>query len=201
MSLMVKPICISLCDFSGNWSKPWEETHQVIRVDLKHGSDVRFFEFINKPIDAILAAPPCTSFALSGAQYWKTKDIDGRTAEGLALVDACCRIIAIHDPRVWALENPVGRLIKWLGPYHHIFHPCEYAGWADKPAEDAYKKKTCLWGNFAIPDMKPVEPIRVCAQGSWLQKLGGSSEKTKELRSMTPKGFSRAFYEANKSDV
>ena len=29
----------------------------------------------------ILAAPPCTDFAGSGAQYWKTKDEDGRTKE------------------------------------------------------------------------------------------------------------------------
>jgi hypothetical protein len=28
--------------------------------------------------------------------------------------------------------------------------------------------------------------------------LGGKSERTKELRSITPMGFAKAFYEANK---
>lgn len=28
-------------------------------------------------------------------------------------------------------------------------------------------------------------------------KLGGKSERTKELRSMTPLGFAKAFFEAN----
>jgi len=45
--------------------------------------------------------------------------------------------------------------------------------------------------------MNYVEPVKVCEQGSWLQKLGGKSEKTKTLRSATPMGFARAFYEAN----
>jgi len=40
----------------------------------------------NGTIDAILAAPPCTDFASSGAQYWPEKDRDGRTAYSLELV-------------------------------------------------------------------------------------------------------------------
>jgi hypothetical protein len=49
-----------------------------------------------------------------------------------------------------------------------------------------------------MPDMTNiVDPTRVCGQGSWLMKLGGKSEKTKELRSMTPMGFAYAFYEVN----
>lgn len=69
------------------------------------------------------------------------------------------------------------------------FHPWEYG--------DAYTKKTALWGEFNEPVRTPVEPIRACAQGSWVQKLGGKSERTKELRSATPMGFARAFFLAN----
>jgi hypothetical protein len=43
------------------------------------------------------------------------------------------------------------------------------------------------------PSVKPIE-----ANQSWIMKLGGKSEKTKELRSITPLGFAYAFYEANK---
>ena len=76
----------------------------------------------------------------------------------------------------------------------------EFGPWYWQPHwfGDAYTKKTGLWGNFNrdLP-RNDVAPVRVCNQGSWIQRLGGKSDKTKELRSMTPMGFARAFYAAN----
>lgn len=60
-----------------------------------------------------------------------------------------------------------------------------------------YTKRTCLWGDFRLPEKRRREPIKVCAQGSWLQRLGGKSDATKEARSDTPLGFARAFAAAN----
>ncbi len=107
----------------------------------------------------------------------------------MSVTIACLRIIATCQPKFWALENPVGRLRKWMSDPRLIFNPCDYG--------DPYTKKTLLWGRFNLPERNSVEPIRVCSQGSWLQKLGGKSEKTKMLRSITPPGFAQAFYEAN----
>lgn len=145
-------------------------------------------------IHGILAAPPCTDFAVSGAQYWKAKDADGRTAASLALVRATLAIIDAYRPAWWALENPVGRLNKLVpelepfGPWY--FQPHWYG--------DPWTKKTGLWGTFNrnLP-RNDVEPIRYNSQGSWTQSLGGKSERTKELRSMTPEGFALAFARAN----
>ena len=68
------------------------------------------------------------------------------------------------------------------------FNPCDYG--------DAYKKRTLLWGNFNTNLKKnPVEPV---IPSPLHQKLGGKSAKTKELRSITPPGFARAFFEANR---
>lgn len=182
---------LSLCDYSGTWSQPYVDAgYDVVRVDIKRGQDVRLFEALPFPVRGVLAAPPCTAFTNSGAQYWAGKDEDGRTLEALALVDACMRIITVHRPQWWALENPVGRLQRWLGKPRMAFDPCDYG--------DAYTKRTLLWGHFTEPlKTKRVEPERVSSQGSWLMKLGGSSERTKELRSITPSGFARAFFEAN----
>jgi hypothetical protein len=182
---------LSLCDYSGAWSQPYADAgYDVVRVDIKRGQDIRLFEALRFPVRGVLAAPPCTAFASSGAQYWKAKDQDGRTLEALALVDACMRIIAVHKPQWWALENPVGRLKRYLGPPRMAVDPCDYG--------DAYTKRTLLWGDFTPPPKNTrVEPERVSSQGSWLMKLGGSSERTKELRSVTPAGFARAFFEAN----
>lgn len=60
-----------------------------------------------------------------------------------------------------------------------------------------YTKKTMLWGHFNAPVLSNRAPIAVCKQGSWLQKLGGKGEATKQARSETPAGFARAFWEAN----
>lgn len=190
-------LILSLCDHSGRWPSFYtpEDGYFVRRVDLKSGDDVRLLLYIEQRVHGILAAPPCTAFAGSGAQYWNEKDRDGRTTDGLSIVDACLRAVVAHKPKWWALENPVGRLRRYLGPPAFAFHPHEFAGWGDD--SDRYTKRTLLWGEFTPPETRPAPPIRSNSQGSWVQSLGGKSERTKELRSMTPLGFARAFREAN----
>lgn len=191
-----KPTIISLFDATGNWSRFYSEAgYHVILVDLAHGKDIFTWEPPNGlKVRGILAAPPCTDFAASGAQYWKAKDADGRTAESLRLLNRMLDLIWQLNPDWWAFENPVGRinkLIPWLryyGPWY--FQPFWYG--------DPYTKKTGLWGNFNrnLPRVE-VAPIKACSQGSWVQQLGGKSERTKYLRSVTPLGFARAFFAAN----
>lgn len=191
---------LSLFDYSGNWSDPWREHgYQVLQVDLKHGIDVLELTPEDIPfesLDVLLAAPPCTDFASSGAQYWKVKDQDGRTEHSMDLVSKVLELVEHYNPRVWCIENPVGRLstlFPELGkPWY--FNPCEYAGWCDHPQSEAYNKKTGLWGVFQIPQKNMVNPV---LGNSPIMKLGGNRERTKELRSITPVGFSRAFCNAN----
>jgi site-specific DNA-cytosine methylase len=183
---------LSLFDYSGNWPSFYKANgYDVFSLDIKSGFDILDLQPNDVPnVYGILAAPPCTDFAGSGAQYWKAKDEDGRTAASLALIDKVLEIVSWYpDLKFWALENPVGRLQKLrpqLGkPWY--FQPHWYG--------DAYTKKTGLYGNFNkdLP-RNDVEPD----PNSWIMKLGGKSERTKELRSMTPLGFAKAFYEANK---
>src|SRR4051812_9912358 len=64
---------LSLCDYTGEWSKPYREAgYDVRQVDIQRGEDVRLFRFCG-PIRGVLAAPPCTHFARSGARHWKNK--------------------------------------------------------------------------------------------------------------------------------
>jgi len=175
---------LSLCDYTGNWSRPYEERgYHVIRVDLQHGQDVRLLEKVNAPIRGILAAPPCDAFAGSGARWWAGKGLLP-LCEGLSIVDACLRAVVVHRPAWWALENPVGRLRKYLGAPTLIFHPCDFG--------DPYTKKTLLWGSFNEPARHPVEPI----EGSKMHLVAPSPNR-KNIRSATPMGFARAFAEAN----
>ena len=193
---------LSLFDYTGNWAQPWKDGgYRVVLVDIKHGDDVLKIDqdWLKQyaPVFGVLAAPPCTDFSVSGAQYWKAKDADGRTEAALKLVRKTLWIVKQLQPSLsfWALENPVGRLNKLIPALMH------YGPWYFEPWHygDAYTKKTGLWGVFNRDLVRnEVEPVRVCSQGSWLMQLGGKSERTKELRSATPMGFARAFYEANK---
>ena len=175
---------LSLCDYTGNWSRPYRDAgYNVIQVDLKHGDDVRLFQY-QGDVHGILAAPPCTAFAGSGARWWKDKDESGQLLEGLSIVDACMRIIITHRPAWWVLENPVGRLRRYIGPPQMTFNPCDYG--------DPYTKRTLLWGYFNKPVMNPVEPT----EGSKMHRLPPSEDRAAK-RSETPMGFARAFFEAN----
>lgn len=96
----------------------------------------------------------------------------------------------------YCVENPRGVLssVPHIGKPHYRFDPCDYAGYADDPAGDAYTKETCLWtGNgFVMPSVKPELPLL----GSKMHKLPPTDDRA-ELRSKTPQGFARAVKEAN----
>jgi hypothetical protein len=74
---------LSLFDYSGIWSAPYKKAgYNVIRHDLKFGQDI-FTDTLSaaiddylegNPIHGILAALPCTDFAVSGALHFAKKD-------------------------------------------------------------------------------------------------------------------------------
>lgn len=180
----MKPIILDLCGGTGSWSKPYKKSGYDVRI-ITLPQDVRLVELPKEKIHGILAAPPCTHFAGSGARWWKNKGT-AALLEGLSVADACIRIIQFTKPDWWALENPVGRLSRYIGKPIMTFNPCDYG--------DPYTKRTLLWGSFNPPLKKPVKPI----EGSKLwAKYGGKSERTKEMRSITPQGFVQAFFKAN----
>lgn len=175
---------LSLCDFTGEWSKPYREAgYDVRQVDIRRGDDVRLFEALPYPVRGVLAAPPCTHLASSGARWWEGKG-EQALLDAMAVVDACLRIITVHRPLWWVLENPVGRLTRFLGDPRMAFDPADYG--------DPYTKRTLLWGDFKCPAKRPVEAV----EGSRMHRLPPSPDRA-ALRSVTPAGFARAFFEAN----
>lgn len=210
-----KNTILSLFDYSGNWSKPYRENNfNVLQIELKLGINILKWDYkkdsrITGKVIGILAAVPCTDFALSGAKHFFEKDRDGRTAESIKLLNKTLEIIDYFKPDFWAIENPASRIHKMnletaksqkeynrLGKPVLKFHPWHYAGHDPLPDKSRYNKQTWLWGNFALPLKKEQSPLSKEFPG--FLKLGGKSEKTKELRSITPLGFSYAFYSANK---
>lgn len=178
-------LILDLCGGTGAWSKPYADAgYKVLIVDpLVNGTDVRLFERIDEPVHGVLAAPPCTHLAGSGARWWAAKG-EAALLESLSVVDACLRVVAVHSPAWWVMENPVGRLPRFIGKPKMYFNPCDYG--------DPYTKKTALWGEFTEPKKNPVEP-----EGPNPIFYAPPSPDRWKIRSVTPAGFARAFFEAN----
>ncbi len=188
-------VILDLCGGTGAWSKPYADAGYAVRV-VTLPNDIRLFKKSKEKIYGILAALPCTHFAKVGNRWWPAKDEDGRTLEGISVMDAGLRIVLIENPVFWCIENPTGRMSSFLGPPDMTFHPYEYG--------DPYKKLTCLWGKFKTPKKNPVKPIYAKPDEScidrYIQDVKGLSltkDNRAELRSITPAGFAKAFFEAN----
>src|SRR5262249_3836490 len=178
-----------------NWCRPYAEAgYEVRMVDLLHGEDVRLLECLPQPVHGILAAPPCTAFSKAGAWKWKEKGT-AAILEGLSIVGACLRAVVIYRPVWWVLETPVGRLGRWLGPPRWSFHPCDFG--------DPWTKRTYLWGCFTPPAVLWSEQAGKAVEPLPLPGAAGSRDRTTRLnsknplRSATPLGFARAFFESN----
>jgi len=178
-----RKIILDLCGGTGAWSRPYKEAGYDVRLITLPEYDVRTY-MPPENVYGVLAAPPCTEFSSSGARWFKQKDKKGITIESQGVVIACLRIMAICKPKWWALENPVGRLRRWLGDPAYIFNPCDFG--------DPYTKRTLLWGKFNPPIKTPVVPV----EGSKLHRLPPGPNRAM-LRGITPSGFAQAFYEAN----
>jgi hypothetical protein len=172
-------------------------------------------EFSDKPVVFGMAFPVCTDMAVSGAAHFKRK----AEANPFFQADAVGHVTSVSRmfngmAIPYFIENPVSVLAtKWRKPDHY-FHPYHYGGYipddqAEHPrwpeyiaARDAYPKKTCLWtgGSFNMP---PPCYANLPDGGYSKQhlKLGGKSQRTKDIRSATPRGFAIAIYEANSQPV
>lgn len=226
-------LIISIYDYTGEWARPYIEAgYPVLLWDLKHEGDIvknwgTLIANIESAIEAgyfpygLLAAPPCTDFAVSGAKHFAKKDAstercgDNDIADNsvdlhVLLVECILELmnqveqLTGHRFAFWVMENPVGRIERLcpsIVPFRKIlFNPCDFG--------DPYTKKTILWGEFnSNLQRTPVDPVYVeytKKDGSKTKfapqfgRTGGKSDKTKAIRSATPPGFARAFFNANR---
>lgn len=83
--------------------------------------------------EAIIAFPPCTHLAVSGAAWFEQKRADGRQQ---AAIDFFMTIATAPCPRI-AIENPVGIMSRlWRKP-DQVIQPWQYG--------HTEQKATCLW--------------------------------------------------------
>ena len=156
--------------------------------------------------DMIIAFPPCTHLAVSGARHFEKKRSDGRQREGIEFfsqfLNADCDKIAI--------ENPIGIIsgdyvLKWFPDLaeryglpakpSQIIQPYEYG----HPA----KKATCLWLQ-GLPLLQPTQTVEpdlvsyICKDGKKVtfskhMVQGFKNDERAKARSKTFPGIAKAM--------
>jgi hypothetical protein len=90
-------------------------------------------EVLQQHWDMIIAFPPCTHLASSGAAWFEAKRADGRQQEAIDFF----MIFANHPCEKIAIENPVGVMSSNYKKPNQIIQPWQFG--------DPYSKRTCLW--------------------------------------------------------
>lgn len=188
----MEKVILDLCGGTGSWSRPYAEAGYDIRLVTLPEHDVRLY-VPPKNVHGILAAPPCTEFSYA-KNFHSKGNYSHNFAEGLSVVDACMRIVLVTNPEWWALENPAGYLKRWLGEPQHVFNPWQYGA--------SYQKRTCLWGDFVMPDPSVKKKPAGIVKFSMLKSKEIAPEyygllPRADRRAVTPKGFAEAFFSAN----
>ena len=124
--------------------------------------------------DMVIAFPPCTHLAVSGAAHFAKKRADGRQRAG---IEFFTKFLDIDCPRV-AIENPIGII---SGNYISKWFPDlqEEYGFPIKPTQkihpwqfgDKAEKTTCLWLK-GLPNLVPTDIVEPGEYKEWVTKDG-----------------------------
>ena len=90
-------------------------------------------KIIDKGWDMLIAFPPCTHLAVSGARHFEQKRKDGRQQQG---IDFFMEMINAPIDKI-CVENPIGIMSTKFRKPNQIIHPYHFG--------DPYSKSTCLW--------------------------------------------------------
>lgn len=128
--------------------------------------------------DLLVAHPPCTHLASSGAQYWPAKRADGSQQEA---IDFFLKLIEAPVGRI-AVENPVGIIGTVYRKADQIIQPWQFG--------DPVNKKTCLW----LKNLAPLKPTNIVEPThNWgSNSFRGGSRKLSPLPSLHWMGKERS---------
>ena len=152
-------------------------------VDYHYQGDIR--DILNSDWDLLIAHPPCTHLAVSGARWFKEKEREQQEALDFVryLLDAPIKYIA--------LENPVSIISSKICKPDQIIQPWMFG--------DEATKTTCLW----LKNLPPLQPTNVVGRGErHVTKSGKSlpkwynlppSEDRAKKRSVTFPGIANAM--------
>jgi hypothetical protein len=103
-------------------------------------------ELLKMRWDMIIAFPPCTDLAVSGARHFAKKRADGRQQRS---IDFFMKFANADCPRI-AIENPIGIMSSEYRKPDQIIQPYMFGEHA--------RKSTCIWLK-GLPKLKPTEIV------------------------------------------
>lgn len=173
------------CEFSGVVRDAFAALgHDAVSCDLEPSEtpgehiqcDVR--RVLGLGWDMMIAHPPCTHLASSGARWWRNKDPQLQ-ASALEFVRT---LLNAPIPRI-ALENPVGAIGTRIRPADQYIQPWEHG--------HGETKKTGLW----LKNLPALLPSAVVSgRDNRIHMMPGSRYQARE-RSRTYPGVARAMAE------
>mgnify|MGYP003148481097 CR=1 FL=1 len=127
--------------------------------------------------DLVIAFPPCTDLACSGARWFPEKIRDGRQKSAIEFFKLFTRLECEHV----AIENPIGIMSTHFRKPDQIIQPHQFG--------HGETKATCLW----LKGLPPLRPTRnVKGRSDRIHKLPPSKDRAK-IRSKTYAGIARAM--------
>ena len=124
--------------------------------------------------DLIIAHPPCTDLAVSGAAWFAEKQHDMRQQKSCVFF---MYFALAHCKRI-AIENPIGIMSTVYRKPDQIIHPWQFG--------DPYEKTTCLWLK-GLPKLIPeITDKPALEYFEWIDKKTGKLKRQ-------PKWFADAF--------
>lgn len=173
------------CEFSGVVREAFRRHgHNAWSCDLLPAEDGSEFHFcgdvLGFPIrefdwDVMIAHPPCTHLASSGARWWK-----GKEELQLAALQFVHQLMNSPIPRV-CIENPVGKISTHFRRPNQIIQPWQFG--------HGEVKTTCLWLKN-LPLLEPTEIVEGREQKCW--KQAAHKDRWKR-RSRTYQGIAEAM--------
>lgn len=130
------------------------------------------------PWHIVIAFPPCTDLAVSGAKWFREKQKDGRQQRAIDFFMNFTRIEC-----KWAIENPIGIMSTHYRKPDQIIHPWQFG--------HGETKATCLWLN-GLPLLRPTNIVDGRENRIW--RMAPSKDRAK-LRSKTFPGIAKAMAE------
>ena len=172
------------CEFSGVVRDAFiDKGHEAISCDLlpteRHGTHYQgnVLDIINDGFDLMIAHPPCTHLAVSGARWFKDKKKEQEEALEFVKVLMNANIAKI------CIENPVSIISSKIRKPDQIIQPWQFG--------HGETKKTCLW----LKGLSPLTPTDIVeGREARIHKMPPSENRWKE-RSRTFEGIARAMAE------
>ena len=127
--------------------------------------------------DMMIAHPPCTHLAVSGAKHFAAKQADGRQAAALEFVQL---LMDAPIPRI-CIENPVSIISTRIRKPDQIIQPWQYG--------HGETKTTCLWLQ-GLPHLAPTNVVE--GRSNRIHMMPGGKDQAKN-RSKTYQGIANAM--------